>query len=245
MPPAETIFAQPFTNRCNMAKHLIKITAHSVRRGARAALWTSRLLLKLLPPGVEIFLHRHFGERYFPRMAGSFFLFLAYRHCVLLIPYFSSRPAERFFLGFYALCFFVVGVFHFAEFLIRRFRLGDEIHSFSCGKPFSFWQRLGTRPIVVQRRVEPALCFCAFLVVSMFAPALGSWILYSACAALFKIHIDRWTLRTRMLDTIDARIEAQQLNERIRQRTAPRHHAAGRFFDVSPVQPPPGRWSDL
>src|SRR5688572_14647947 len=71
----------------NMARHLIKRSAQIAHRGYRITAWIFRALLKLLPPGLEMFLHHEFGARYFSTVAASFSLFLFYRYCALQMPH--------------------------------------------------------------------------------------------------------------------------------------------------------------
>ena len=203
MPQERIICGSPFTKRFDMRTHLFKRSAHATHYFFRVALWTWKILLKLLPPSLEVFLHRQFGDRYFVQIAGSFLLFVFSSQCVLSAPEIASRQSEQFSLGLYSLCFLCLILFHIVDRFIRQSRVGGGIYSYSPGIPFPFWQRLCLTPVVVQRYAEPALCFFVALILRNFSRAVAFWIEASTIVLFVKCHIEWWSARKRALDALD------------------------------------------
>lgn len=217
-----------------MSKHVIKSGSGSARYFSSIGFSLAKVLLNILPPSIEVFFHREFGERYLGRIGISFVLFVFYCQLFSSAPEIARDSSEQFFLGLYLLCFLGLSIFHLVEFVVRRKYVGGAVHSRSSGVPWSVWHRFGFSPVAVQRYVEPGLCFLAALVLQFFAKVLAFWLITSAVALFVKCQIQAWTARGRILDAIDGRIEAQKLNATVQRRIAPRHHGAGRFFHVAP-----------
>ena len=239
--PPRHLSAEPMkTTRSSTGRNVER-----VRRAVRFTWWLARVLLKLVPPSLEVFLHRRFGDRNFPRMAGSFALFLFYRRAVTFFSCGTSSWTLNLCVDFYVALFLCFGLFHFGVRFVPRFRTGDSVHSYAAGLPWPFWERLGLPPLVVVRFVEPAIGLCLALVISRFSALLGFWLKIASAALFIKGQMDWWTLRKLTLDAMDARIEGRRVNASMEERLATHQPAASRFFTASPARRPAVTRRDL
>jgi hypothetical protein len=177
-----------------------------LRRYGRIGLFIGKWLMRLLSASVEMCLRHNFGRRYL-RMIFLAFTFFAF--CVSLAPGLTIL-SYAFLMNLLGL-----GIFHAVTVFTRRSRGAPEPHSFSAGDSWPAWQRLRLPQAVIQRWLEPALCLIASLPVSLIDPFLGLWLKASAAALFIKEQSAHWKARRRILDALDARLEAQKLNARL------------------------------
>jgi hypothetical protein len=107
--------------------------------------------------------------------------------------------------------------FHYVQ-VIQRKRLSvAEPHSSSAGDSWNIWQTQGLTKTTVKRYVEPALCMAVGLLVSLPDRFLGCWLVASAVALFVKEQQSRFKIGRRIMDSIDAKHEAQALNNSLKQ----------------------------
>jgi hypothetical protein len=193
-----------------------------------------KLLLKFLPPGLEVFLHGGFGERYALRLGGSLALFWLYRKCALMVASIAGSEAERAFLDIHGIGLLVAAVVHLFAMCVRRFRQIGELHSRSSGTPWPIWEQLALPEWFTVGFIEPAIGFAVALVIRPHASALALWLEASSVALFVKTHLSRFSHRRNLLDALDARMEGRQLSNRIQERLSPRGQAANTFFVAEP-----------
>lgn len=127
----------------------------------------------------------------------------------------NPRPALMSVLFFFSLL--VLVVCH-CIYTFQRNRLsGAEPHSTSAGDSWKIWQRYGFQKAAIQRYLEPALCAVTGLLMLIPDLFLGGWLLAAAVALFVKEQQSRFKISRRILDSIDAKIEAQALNTSLKQ----------------------------
>ena len=194
------------------------------RRLLRIELFLLKWAMRLLSASVEICLRQNFGRRYMPMLFAAPFLFL---FCAGLDP-FRTPLTDLFWLGLFALAFW-----HFIYLFVRRSRSIAEPHSQSAGESWGGWQRFGFDETIVQRYLEPALCALVGCIIFLIDPFLGFWLMASGAALFVKQQISRFKTNRRIMDALDAKLEAQRLNAALtkaQQRPAQRAQKSHRAY---------------
>jgi hypothetical protein len=180
----------------------------NLRRYCRYLLFIAKWLMRLLSASVEAFLRSNFGRRYVHILPCAF-LFCFF--CAGLTP-FPRLLTYIFLLGLFALI-----IYHYFHIFLRRRRSAAEPHSSSTGDSWTIWQRVGLAQPTIQCFVEPLFCWLVGLHVAMLDPFLGLWLKTSAVALFVKAQIKRYKFIRRIIDSIDAKLEAQTLNASLKQ----------------------------
>lgn len=183
-------------------------TISNIRRYTRILLFLGKWLMRLLSASVEAYLRFNFGRRYVLMLLGAF--------CFMAVcSDYNSGPAmltNLFLLGL------AVQVIRHFIYVFRRRRLAiAEPHSASAGVSWKYWQRLGFAPATVQQYFEPMVCGTAGWIISMADPFLGCWLMASAVALFVKEQMNRWRMTNRIIESLDAKLEAQRLNTSLTQ----------------------------
>jgi len=91
--------------------------------------------------------------------------------------------------------------------------------------------------------LEPAMCLLAGLLVALLDPFLSCWLIAAAIALFTKEQQSRFKINRRIMDSIDAKIEAQALNNSLKQNQTPRGPGAQKthraYFPSSGQSPRP------
>ncbi len=201
-----------------MRKNLSRINkVITFRRCCKVGLWIALRLIRLLPVSLEVFFRHTFGQRYGWDFLFSFVLFYIYKS---IAQYFSAG-ASSILLDVFFWAFGSLASYHQVSMWARR-RGNIQVHSRSTGLSWNIWEQLRFNPQIVQRYFEPALAFLfgGLIVHSSFALAL--WIKVSAVSLFIKGQLQRFTLQARLWDTMDSKIEAEQLHSTIAERNGPR-----------------------
>jgi hypothetical protein len=185
---------------------LLQISTY--RRVGRISLLIAQWLTRLLSASVEIYLRRNFGRRYLVTITLAW---VFYMMCMGFAP--PAMPLT----GLFALGLLVLSFHHYAFTFSRRRLQLPEPHSLSSGDSWEFWRSLPFQPTTVQQCIEPALCVLISFPVASVDPFLALWLRASAIALFAKELITRMSTTRRIMDTADARIEAQRLNAGLNQ----------------------------
>ncbi len=175
------------------------------------------------PTTVEVFLHHRFGARSGQALLKGFLLLVF----VCLVSGHSDRQATIPLFPVYLLAYIITAACHW---FISQFRQADQIHSYSSGEPWPFWRELPLDTTTIRQCLEPVLCCLIACVLLLFDPALACWLFLAAIALFIKEQVSRARSRTRRLDAIDNRVEADRI--------APRPRAeAETFVEARPAPP--------
>ena len=178
---------------------------------------------------IVVFLRCDFGERYFnvSDLLGSTFTFAIYGAVILLLfttgrggdaihQYGGSREQNAAVLIVFLLCFLAMSVFHRVISFVQNLS-GRRWHSRYAGT--SYLRFLTALPLVttytVQRFVEPALALTAAFAFGLLSPVLGLWLCFAGLSLAATEHLQHRRARNRVLDAIDAQIEAEQIGNAI------------------------------
>lgn len=178
---------------------------------------------------VVVFLRWDFGERYFnvSDLLGSTFTFTIYGAIILLFlatgrggnavhQYGGGKEQNAAVLGVFLLCFLAMSVFHRLISFVQKLG-GRRWHSRYAGT--SYLRFLTALPLVtsytVQRYIEPALALLAACVFGLLSPVLGLWLGFAALSLAATGYLQHRRARNRVLDAIDAQIEAEQIGNAI------------------------------
>jgi hypothetical protein len=183
-------------------------TISTQRRYFHYALFIGKWLMRLLSASVETFMHYNFGRRYV-HMLPCAFLFCLF--CSNLAP-FPHLSTYIFLLSFFALV-----IYHYIQVFLRQWRSASEPHSSSTGDSWQIWQRLGLAQTTIHCYVEPVFCWIVGLYAATMDPFLGLWLKTAAVALFLKEQIKRFKFVRRVIDSIDAKLEAQTLNASLKQ----------------------------
>jgi len=164
--------------------------------------------MRLLSASVEAFLRSNFGRRYVHMLSGAFLLCMIYS---------GLNPFRGLLINLFLLGLFARIICHYIHVFQRRRLSAAEPHSSSAGDSWLIWQRFGLTQTTVQRYIEPAFCWIVGLLVSMQDPFLGVWLKASGFALFIKEQIKRFKTNRRIIDSIDAKLEAQALNASLKQ----------------------------
>jgi len=189
------------------------------RRNSRIAVFVLKHLMALLSASLEVFMRHHLGRRYMLTVLLAFFL------CT----FYSSAVARRApLIGLFWLAFFIRLIYQFCYNSILRQQGQPEQHTLSTGESADIWRRLEIRQTTVQRYIEPALGLLAGLLVFTLDRFLGLWLALCAVALFIKEQFILFRTTRRIMDTADARLEAQQFNTSLNQYVSRPGHGAQR-----------------
>jgi hypothetical protein len=107
----------------------------------------------------------------------------------------------------------------------------EQIHSYSSGEPWPLWEQIPVDIIIIERYLEPVTCCLIGLAVLIFDGALARWLFLAALTLFVKGQVGRARRRTRQLDGVDNKIEAEH--------RAPRPHTENEAFVEARLAPPP------
>lgn len=215
------------------SRHSVKRTGRAWRGALRLAMWVALLLLKYLPPSLEVFLHRNFGARYFGRITGSIVIFwVFYEWSICSVPHSTDRAL----LVLYAGGLVFLGIVHFLITFIRGLRGAEDAHSRFAGLSWALRRPFSAESLLVHRLAEPMCCFCLGLFLSRIAPLFAFWLRIASIALFLKGAVEWWVFRNRVFDAIDGRIEAAQVNARVQRRSSPFARSKDQFYEVSSTQ---------
>ncbi|MCI0541130.1 MAG: hypothetical protein L0Z50_38500 [Verrucomicrobiales bacterium] len=96
-----------------------------------------------------------------------------------------------------------------------------EVHSYSTGRPLPFWRYVRLGELTVKRYIEPLLCLGLAFALSKIDQAFAYWIAAASVAAFIEEQLSRASGKTRILDAVDSRIEAQALHQGVQRRLTP------------------------
>lgn len=173
------------------------------RRYGRYALFLGKWLMRLLSASVETFIHFNFGRRYVHMLPCAFLL------CIFCS---NFAPSPHSLTNLFLFCFFALVVYHYIKVFLRKQRSGVEPHSASTGESWEIWQRIGLAKTTINCYVEPVFCWIVGLHVTKIDPFLGLWLKSAAVALFVKEQIKRFKFNKRIIDSNDAKVEAQALN---------------------------------
>ena len=174
----------------------------------RIWLFLLKWAMRLLSASAETWLRKNFGRNYALWLFAPPFMFL---FCSAFYPH-PTPLTEVFLLGL-----FVLTGWHIGNLFVRRYRSRAEPHSGSAGVSWSYWKRLGLAETTTQRYLEPALCGLAGGILFSFDQFLGGWLMASGLALFVKQQISDFKLNRRVMDALDAKLEAQRMNTSLTQ----------------------------
>jgi hypothetical protein len=189
------------------------------------ALASAKVFYRYLAVSAEVFCRHTFGIRYMNDIVVSFLIFFIYATVVGCFGQIKSP-----FLNFYLGCYFALVCFHIVSMLRRQ---NSSVHSYSSGAPWPFWHRFCAKPMVVDLILEPGFLLVVGLLLVSHDDALAIWFQLSALSLFFKRAVSSWKKWHHLMDVLDTRVEGEQLNEAVRQRTVPRARAATGAIPVS------------
>jgi len=183
------------------------------------------------PTTVEVFLHHEFGARSGKALLKGFLLLIFVSAISNL-----AAPLTTVNLSQYLTVAYVGAAI--GHWVASQNRTGGEhVHSYSHGKPWSIWRKVPVSTATVQQYLEPAICCIIAHILSGLDPVFAYWLFFSGMALFVKEQVVRAQLRTRRLDLLDNRIEAQQIAPRNRPEVDPFVEARS----VPPHRPVRGR----
>ncbi|HEX8474589.1 MAG TPA: hypothetical protein VF666_11190 [Pyrinomonadaceae bacterium] len=176
---------------------------------------------------IVVFFRCDFGERYFniSDFFGASLTFMIYAGAVLLFLPTNTRGAEFAgnpansgqALGVFFLCFLLMSIYHRLAALIQKLGGRSRWHSRYGGT--SYLRILTALPFVgiyfVQRFVEPLIALVVGSILFNLSPPLGAWFVFAALCLAATEQLAYTRARNRVLDAIDAQIEAEHLGEAI------------------------------
>lgn len=181
---------------------------------------TSVAVLDWFCTGAEVFLRYDFGERYLSPIR----LYLAYSIMLLfpLVPMIAGARTRLYWFIFVA--FIGLGIYH--RFRIwQRERQGIAWHSRSFGVSW-LSKVLPVDDWTLYRYVEPGICLLLGAIVWRYVNGVvGAWLTINGFVLLIKNYILYFQHRERILDMIDARIEASYMQNIMA--GAPKQQTAG------------------
>jgi hypothetical protein len=171
---------------------------------------------------IEVYFRKDFGQRYFGigNVFGSILTFGLYLSAV---PYLMERSTRRspatasaeddsWILGLFFLGFVALGLLHQIAAWLRQ-RRGQRWHSRYSGTSHLAFLSPGN-PYIVQRYIEPGIAFViGWLLFNYLNRPLGAWLIFASFCLAATEAINAKRARNRILDAIDAQIEAKHLGE--------------------------------
>ena len=184
-----------------------------------------------------VFLRRQFGERMVCDLCVAFGCswFCSKIYTVLRIRFFPNMPEPRL-APFFLHALAGLTAWHLVCIWWRTNR-SAIVHSFSRGRPMRLWLVLRVSEPTIERYVQP--CACALLACGLWPwdRALACWIGAASVAVFVEEQLARIRARTRVLDTIDGRIESQSLYGLVQEKVAPVLGRAARASVVGIAEP--------
>jgi hypothetical protein len=104
--------------------------------------------------------------------------------------------------------------------IMFRWNVG-EVHSYSTGRPLPFWRHMNLSDPAVKQFFEPLLGFVVAYAILHIDMALACWIATASIAVFIEEQLSRTSSKTRVLDVVDSRIEAQSLHQGVQRRLTP------------------------
>lgn len=172
---------------------------------------------------IEVYFRKDFGQRYFGigNVFGSALTFGLYLS--VIIPALMSRSPRQpnvsqeddsWILGLFFLGFVALGLLHQLTSWLRQ-RRSQRWHSRYSGTSHLAFLWPGN-PYIVQRFIEPGISLIiGFLVLNYLNRPLGAWLMFAGFCLAATEAINAKRARNRILDAIDAQIEAKHLGEAI------------------------------
>jgi hypothetical protein len=182
--------------------------------------------MRIVPASVEVFFRRNFGWRYLPTIMMAFLLCACYAS---LVPVVLTQLFVFAMLG--------MSIYHIGVTWARPSGRSPGRYSYSTGDSWPIWRNSGLRPTTVQRYIEPAICVVIAGLITPFDLALSLWVVASGMALFIKEQLGLFRSRRRVLDSVDSRIESQQLNELVTQQLNPRADEAEGFHRARVARP--------
>jgi hypothetical protein len=179
---------------------------------ADPVIWVIRIL-HVISASVEVYIRREFGERYIGWV--HFFLSLILLNIVMTafrIIYFLPMIGGGIYpklSSIYWYSFIFLTGYHMLRIWLRN-RQGIAWHSRSPG--ISYLSFLPIDQWILYRFVEPALCIAFSLAIRPLAPFTGNWLLFASLCLLIKSNLIFNVARGRVLDVVDAQIEAKVMS---------------------------------
>lgn len=203
----------------------------------RTILNIAQTIMRLLSTTLEVFWRSGFGERYF-----DFWLYFlmgglcygAFLMAVTLLSLFTARASGGPLLNLFFLAVLVMGALHSFEIRARRKR-GVTVHSRYSGTSHGFWYVLDPVYRVLFRKrltqdtiqlwFEPASSYFIASLAEPISPALSLYVTVAALSMHFSRRIEISRARHQLLDIIDAQLEAEYIEEAIKdERTPEKRH---------------------
>lgn len=161
---------------------------------------------------VIVFLRHDFGERYF-NVIDSFGSTLTFIGFAVVAGVVLASENDGLVLGLFLFGFIGMSLFHL--FLAKqRDRSGRRWHSRYPGTSYLAFIAPGN-VFFVQRYLEPILAIILGFALAVINRPLGVWFVFSGFCIAATEQIAAQRFRNRLLDAIDAQIEAEQLGEAI------------------------------
>lgn len=171
----------------------------------------------------EVVLHRTHGLRSIT--LARFVLALLALHVTVGIPPLLTKSTPAFSLAgsgllmLVSVALFVMSLRH-ARRACKRFKNGERVYSKSSGDPYRLWYRLPwiESPWEVMRWAEPlALMLAGGLMFAVFGSWIGVYLGIAGLALMLKHALTQKQIHLRLLDAIDAEIEASEITTALKQ----------------------------
>lgn len=164
-------------------------------------------LTTLIP---EVFLHTRFGQRYLSVEIAIVVSTLCAAMILIPSPFFKLLGG----------LFPVLAAVHLIAAALRA-RRGIHIHSRYTGEPHFFWWYLRRwvpiDEIVVKRWLEPGLLLILAFIMHYVDPVFAPFLAGCGVSLAIRVSLEYRRWRERLLDMLDAQLEAELMNESIKQ----------------------------
>lgn len=163
---------------------------------------------------IEVFFRHDFGERYFNiiNLYGSSFTFGLY--AIFAGTLLAGEGEGKEILGLFLFGFIIVGIVHQLKAVAMK-RKGRRWHSRYPGTSY-LASVLNLSPYIIQRYIEPTIAIAAgYLLYNTLNRPLGLWLVFAGLCLAATEQINAARVRNRILDAIDAQIEAQNIGAAI------------------------------
>lgn len=174
-------------------------------------------LTRMMSLPLQIFFHNGFGERALTSGNVFFVLFIMYA----LAGY--AGPRELIFampaVNGFVIAYLVASLMRLFG-IYKRIRENTPVHSYYNGRPWPFFFRICRNEDVIKRYLEPIAAALLGIIIAQFSP-VGAFIGLSAVFLAVHSHLQYMLRRRKYLDTRDAQIEAQLMQERLQERPTP------------------------
>ncbi|KAA0220209.1 MAG: hypothetical protein KJ057_16725 [Phycisphaerae bacterium] len=171
-------------------------------------------LTRMMSLPLQIFFHNGFGER--ALTSGNVFFVLVIMYA--LAGY--AGPREMIFampaVNGFVIAYLVASLMRLFG-IYKRIRENTPVHSYYNGRPWPFFFRICRNEDVIKRYLEPITAALLGIIIAQFSP-VGAFIGLSAVFLAVHSHLQYMLRRRKYLDTRDAQIEAQLMQERLQER---------------------------